>query len=134
MPGGTFAVPRGQRHDDTKNVADDLTLWRGLDPKQAWNASNYHPQAPAYTVHISAIRTEELSTAVSDRTNLAALQRRFPGWKMATFTVREARNAGYIAMRDPTNPEDVVLYDRANPDGRPSKSVSKALARIARIS
>jgi hypothetical protein len=52
---------------------------------------------------------------------------------MAAFTVGEARNAGYIAMREPTNPEDVVLYDRANPDDRASKAIAKALARIARI-
>lgn len=135
MAGATFqfAVPRGQRYDDKQNVADDLTLWRGLDPSQTWNASNYNPQASSNSVHPSAIRTEELSTAVSDRTNLTALQARFPGWRIATFTVGQARRAGYIAMRDPTNLEDVVLYDNANPDDRASKAIAKALARIARI-
>lgn len=131
--GFVFAVPRGQRFDDTQGVADDLILWRGLDPKRNWNAALYNPQARLNQVHLSAIRTEELSTAVSDRTNLTALQIRFPGWKMATFTVGQARQCGYIAMRDPTNLEDVVLYDRSNPDKTASKTVSKRLARLATI-
>jgi hypothetical protein len=52
---------------------------------------------------------------------------------MAAFTVGEARGAGYIAMRDPTNAEDVVLYDGNNPNGKASQTVAKKLARIARI-
>ena len=134
MPGTsfTFAVPRGSRYDDKLGVDDSLTLWRGLDPARAWNASNYSP-VPSTTVHYSALRTEELSTAVSDRTSLPLLRIRFPGWKLASFTVGEARNAGYIAMRDPTNAEDFVLYARSDPDRPPPKGIAKALARIARI-
>jgi hypothetical protein len=135
MAGGgfTFAVPRGQRYDDTANVANDLILWRGLDPNRAWNAANYNPQAVTNKVHFQALRTEELSTAVSDRTNLVALRVKWPGWRIAEFTVAEARIAGYIAMRDPMNPDDVVLYDRSDPNNSPSKTIAKALAKIARI-
>jgi len=129
----TFAVPRGQRFDDKLGVDDHLKLWRGLDPAQAWNAANYHPQAPTSTVHYSALRTEELSTAVSDRTTLAVLRTRFPNWKIAEFTVGQARSVGYIAMRDPTNPEDVVLYSASDPDNTASKGIAKALAALARI-
>ena len=53
---------------------------------------------------------------------------------MAEFTVGEARNAGYIAMRDPANTDDVVFYIRRDPDNpRPPKTEPKALARIARV-
>jgi hypothetical protein len=52
---------------------------------------------------------------------------------MATFTVGDARNVGYIAMRDPTNTDDVVLYARSDPDHPPPKGIVKALARIAQI-
>ncbi len=139
MAGGSvqqFAVPRGQRFDDTANVADELIVWRGLDPKQSWNAAIYNSAAATTTVHKSAIKTEELSTAASDKTNLQALRGTgtiFFDWKMAEFTVGEARRAGYIAMRDPINTQDVVFYDRSNCDGKASTTVAKALARIARI-
>jgi hypothetical protein len=139
MAGGgafQFAVPRGQRFDDPNGVKPDLVLWRGLDPNRGWNAANYNPQAPTLTVHFQALRTEELSTAASDKITLAALRAPgsiFDGWKMAAFTVEEARRVGYIAMRDPTNPTDVVLYARSDPDRPPSKTEPKALARIARI-
>jgi hypothetical protein len=131
--GFTFAVPRGKRYDDTINVTPDLTLWRGLDPNRGWNAANYNPQVTSNQVHFQALRTEELSTAVSDRIWLAVLGLLWPGWKIAEFTVAEARTAGYIAMRDPTNWIDVVLYSRDDPDASPSKTIAKALARVARI-
>jgi hypothetical protein len=129
-------VPRGQRFDDKQSVADSLIVWRGLDPQAAWNAPLYSPQSPASTVSQANIRTEELSTAASDKTSLAALRApgsMFANWKMAEFMVGEARQAGYIAMRDPVNTRDVVFYDRANPNDRASKGIAKALARIARI-
>ncbi|MBV8772434.1 MAG: hypothetical protein JO166_08915 [Deltaproteobacteria bacterium] len=52
---------------------------------------------------------------------------------MAEFTVGDARRVGYIAMRDPTNPDDVVFYAASNPDAPPSKAIVKPLAKIARI-
>ena len=132
--GFVYAVARGNRLDDRQNVADGLTLWRALDPNQKWNAALYNPQAPVDKVHLSDIRKEELSTAVSDRTTLADLKsKRFPGWKVAEFTVKEARSCGYWAMRDPTEPEDVVLYDGSCPDKIASKPAAKALTRLARV-
>jgi hypothetical protein len=132
--GFTFAVRRGQRFDDRQNVADNLTLWRALDPNQQWNAALYNPQAPVNKIHLSDIRKEELSTAISDRTNLTDFKtNRFPGWKVAEFTVKEARSCGYWAMRDPTETQDVVLYDGTCPDKIASKPVSKALTKIARL-
>ncbi len=131
--GFTFAVPRGKRYDDTTSVTPNLTLWRGLDPNRAWNAAKYNPHTLSNQVHFQALRTEELSTAVSDRTILAVLGLLWPGWKIAEFTVGEARTAGYIAMRDPTNWTDVVLYSRDDPDRPPSKTIVKTLARVARI-
>jgi hypothetical protein len=127
MPGGafTFAVPRGQRFDDTLNVPRHLTLWRGLDPNRAWNAANYNPLAPGNEVHYSALRTEELSTKVSDRISLAVLGLLYPGWKIAEFTVAEVRSVGYIAMRDPTNWLDVVLYSAPTPTGHHQRESSK---------
>lgn len=139
MPGGTapqFAVPRGQRFDDKQNVADGLIVWRGLDPGAVWNAPLYNPQGPVPAISQANIRTEELSTAASDKTSLAALRAVgtiFANWKMAEFTVGEARQVGYIAMRDPVNTQDVVFYDRADPNDRASKGIAKALARVARI-
>ena len=135
MPRATFAfaVPRGQRFDDTQGVPDTLRVWRGLDPVRAWNAANYNLLSPSNSVHYAALRTEELSTAASDCTTLPALRTRFPNWKMATFTIGQARAAGYVAMRDPTNVEDVVLYSRADPDNTAPKSVAKALAAVAQI-
>lgn len=135
MPTGgfTFAVPRGKRFDDTANVPHDLILWRGLDPNRTWNAANYNPQSPTNVVHYSALRTEELSTAASDRIVLPILGLLWPGWKIAEFTAGEARSVGYIAMRDPTNYVDVVLYSRADPDNPPTKTIVKALARLARL-
>ena len=44
-----------------------------------------------------------------------------------------ARSCGYWAMRDPTQPEDVVLYDGSCPDKIASKPAAKALTRLARI-
>jgi hypothetical protein len=134
--GGGFAysVPRGKRFDDKQNVADDLVLWRALDPNQKWSATAYNPQAAVNAVHLADIRKEELSTAVSDRTTLVDLKsKRFPGWKVAEFTVREARACGYWAMRDPNESEDVVLYDGADPNKLASKPVSKKLTRLARL-
>ena len=132
--GFVYSVSRGHRFDDKQNVADDLTLWRGLDPNATWNAGLYNPAAPSNKIHLSDIRKEELSTAVSDKTNLADLKRfRFPGWKMAEFTVGEARSCGYWAMRDPTEPQDVVLYDGTCPDKIASNPVSKRLTKLARL-
>jgi len=132
--GFAFSVPRGQRFDDKQNVADSVTLWRALDPQQKWNAALYNQQAPVNQVHLSDIRKEELSTAASDQTTLADFKKnRFPGWKVAEFTVREARACGYWAMRDPTEPQDVVLYDGNCPDKIASKPVSKKLTKLARI-
>jgi len=139
MAGGAasqFAVPRGQRYDDTSTLTPDLVLWRGLDPNQVWNDPNYRQPVPSNTVSPSALKTEELSTAVSDRANLATLRApgaTFANWKMAEFTVGEARQAGYIVMRDPTDPAHVLLYARKDPNNKPSKTEPKALARIARV-
>jgi hypothetical protein len=133
----TFAVPRGKRYDDTNGVPDSLVVWRGLDPSRGWNAANYNRQAPRNKIHFQALRTEELSTAASDRIALAKLRAPgeiFDGWKMAEFTVGEARQAGYIAMRDPTNPTDVVFYIARDPDNpHTPKTEPKALANLARI-
>jgi hypothetical protein len=78
--------------DDRQNVADNLRLWRALDPNQKWNVALYNPQAPVNKIHLSDIRKEELSTAISDRTSLTDFKtNRFPGWKVAEFTIKEAR-------------------------------------------
>jgi hypothetical protein len=132
--GFSYSVARGQRFDDKQNVANTLTLWRALDPNQKWNAALYNPQAPINKVHLADIRKEELSTAASDRTTLTDLKSvRFPNWKVAEFTVAEARQCGYWAMRDPLNSEDVLLYDGTCPDKIASKPVAKKLTRLARL-
>lgn len=135
MPTGgfTFAVPRGKRSDDPVGVPSSLIVWRGLDPSRAWNAALYNLPAPSNQIHFQALRTEELSTAASDRISLPIIGLLWPGWKLAEFTVGEARAIGYIAMRDPTNPVDVVFYSSADPDNPPTKTIVKALARMARI-
>ncbi len=81
--GFVFAVPRGQRFDDPQGVPDSLTVWRGLDPNAQWNAANYQSPTPSDKVHPSAIKTEELSTAASDKTDPATLRgtgSTFFGW------------------------------------------------------
>jgi|SRR5579872_2443863 len=130
--GGTaFSVPRGARYDDINGVPDVAKLWRALDPGQAWNASNYNPQAPSNSVSPAALRTEELSCGISDSTNIGAFRARFFGWKVAEFSVAAARTAGYIVMRDPVDTTHVLLYDRNDPNARASKSTSKKLANSA---
>jgi hypothetical protein len=108
---------------------DDVVLFRGLDPKASWNAQVYNPSVPTNVVPRAAVRTEELST----RTELTAIQARYANWKIAAFSAADARNAGYILMRDPNDSTHILLYDKDNPDRRPSATVSQKLANAARI-
>jgi hypothetical protein len=121
-------IPRGQRFDNP-GIPDDLVLFRGLDPKAGWNVQVCSLTAPTNVVPKGAIRTEELST----RTELAAIQAQYPDWKIATFSAGDARKAGYILMRDPNDPTHVLLYDKNDPDRRPSASVAQMLANAARV-
>jgi hypothetical protein len=129
----TPAVPRRKRFDDPVNVGDALTLWRGIDPLQSWNASNFNPQALSNRIASAVFSTEELSTKAADRITLADLRLRLPGWKFAEFTVGEARGIGYIALRDPQEPLDVVLYSAADPDNPPPNGLPKRLSKLARL-
>jgi hypothetical protein len=38
-----------------------------------------------------------------------AIPGQYPDWKVATFSAGDARKAGYILMRDPTDLTDVLL-------------------------
>jgi hypothetical protein len=126
------AVPRGQRSDDPA-ISDDLILWRGIDPRQTWNNATFSPLSGAPRIASAVFKTEELSTKASDRISLIDLRLKLPNWKFAEFTVGEARGAGYIAMRDPTEPLDVVLYCAADPNNPPPKGPPKKLSRLARL-
>jgi hypothetical protein len=70
---------------------------------------------------------------LSARTDLAATQKQYPNWKIATFSVDDARNAGYILMRDPGDSTHIVLYDKSDPDKRASGSAAQKLANAAHI-
>ena len=105
-----------------------LPLWGRLQRGKAGCGSLF-PQPASNIVPKGAIRTEELST----RTDLLAIQAQYPNWKIATFSAGDARKAGYILMRDPNDPTHVLLYDRSDPDRRPSASVAQTLANAARI-
>jgi len=129
----TPAVPRGQRQDDPIGVVDGLIVWRGIDPLQAWNAGNFNPQALSTRIASAVFNTEELSTKASDRISLADLRLKLPGWKFAEFTVGEARGLGYVALRDPTEPLDVVLYSGADPNLPPANALPKKLSKLARL-
>ncbi len=104
-------------------------LYRGLDPRQAFNALVYNPSTHSNAVPKAALRTEELSVW----TDLSAVSTQCPGWKVAAFRVDEARRAGYILMRDPSDPTHILLYDKNNPDRRPSPSTAQRLANAAVI-
>jgi len=62
-----------------------------------------------------------------------AIQAQYPNWKIATFSAGDARKAGYILMRDPNDSTHVLLYDKNDPNRRPSASVGQTLANAARI-
>lgn len=121
-------IPRGQRTNDS-SIPDTVDLYHGLDPNASWNAQLYNPSTPSNTVPKGAIRTEELST----RTNLTAIRAQYPNWTIAAFSVADARKAGYILMRDPSDSTHILLYDKSDPDRRASSSIAQKLASAARI-
>lgn len=133
MAAVTPAIPRGQRYDDSINVSDNLTVWRGIDPLRSWNVANFNSQAPSGRISSAVFNTEELSTKAADQIRLPDLRLTLPGWKFAEFTVGEARAIGYIAMRDPTEPLDVVFYSAVDPNSPPPNALPKKLSKLARL-
>jgi hypothetical protein len=121
-------IPRGQRSNDS-NIADSIELYHGLDPTASWNAQFYNPGGSSNAVSKGALRTEELST----RTDLTVIRAQYPNWKFAAFSVADARKAGYILMRDPSDSTHVLLYDKNDPDRRASSSIAQKLANASRI-